>query len=46
MTALWNLDSENISAARKLPPMSTRNWSSQASHRLKMSTLDLTLGFD
>jgi hypothetical protein len=27
VTALWDLDGENISVARKLPPVSTRNWS-------------------
>jgi hypothetical protein len=32
MTALWNLGSENLSAARKLPPMSTRNWSARDDH--------------
>jgi hypothetical protein len=24
MTAIWNIGSENLSAARKLPPVSTR----------------------
>ena len=29
---LWNLDRKSVSGSRKLPPMSTRNWSSPGGH--------------
>lgn len=32
MAALWNIDSENVSATRKLPPVSNRYWSGHNGH--------------